>query len=1013
MEDQVNYLSLFIITASLALQLISIFVAVRLMRYVGKRTPALLLLLAAFLMAIRRSFSLFRVVTGGDVDLFGEIIGFMVSFVLLACFLYFSRIIAKLHQEMNRRTEAEKNLRDTTAKLQALIYAIPDIVVFKDFQGKHLIVNKAAEEFIGLRQDELAGRTNEDLLPADIAASCKKSDEEAMRSPRPVRSEEQGTGKNGCSVFLDTIKVPIHDEKGILHGLVSVSREITDRKRTEDKIIQLARQKELILNAAGEGIYGLDLSGNITFINPAAAQMLGWPVPELLGRCSHDLFHHSRADGSAYPREECPLHDALMTGAVQHVKDEVFWRKDGTSFPVEYVSTPIREDSWITGAVVVFKDISERKQIEEELKTAMIRAREEKAKSDSIIAAIGDAINIQDTNYRILYQNDVSLRFLGCHVGEYCYKAFQNRDQVCERCHLTMAFSDGGVHTLEQKRTTDSGVSYVEITGSPLRDGEGKIIAGIELVREITDRKRDEETIKKAMLQAYEEKARSEAIISAIADELVILDPEFRIMYQNKYSSDNVGDHVGEKCYKAVGNETGICEDCLAALSFKDGLTHRGEKISSSGNGTQHLDITASPLRDESGKIIAVVEMVRDMTDRKAAEQALRISEERLSKAQKMAHVGNWEKNYLTGHLYWSEEVYRIYGVDPSRFIPSSQAFRDAMHPDDRETYRKTLQAAINERKKLEMDFRVVRPDGEVRTVHTIGEVSYDSSGRRVLNSGTVQDITEQKAVEEALRKSHEQLEHLNRHLAERVREETEKNRAKDQQLQLRSRQAAMGEMIDNIAHQWRQPLNNLGLIVQGMQKRFSDGSLTTERMQEQAKIGMSLIRYMSQTINDFTNFFRDDKTIAHFKVKDVVATALSFMETSLKRNAITVKADISEDIRIKGYRNEYTQVVVNILNNARDIFVERGVRTRVITMSAFKENRASVLTIADNGGGIPDELMDRIFLPYFTTKRQNKGTGIGLYMSQMIIENNMNGKLSVHNNGEGAEFRIEVQDHD
>ena len=228
------------------------------------------------------------------------------------------------------------------------------------------------------------------------------------------------------------------------------------------------------------------------------------------------------------------------------------------------------------------------------------------------------------------------------------------------------------------------------------------------------------------------------------------------------------------------------------------------------------------------------------------------------------------------------------------------------------------------------------------------------------------------------MRRSHEQLEHLNRHLAERVREETEKNRAKDQQLQLRSRQAAMGEMIDNIAHQWRQPLNNLGLIVQGMQKKFSDGSLTTERMQEQAKIGMSLIRYMSQTINDFTNFFRDDKAIAHFKVKDVVATALSFMETSLKRNAITVKADIGEDIRIKGYRNEYTQVVVNILNNARDIFVERGVRSRIITLRAFKENRASVLIIADNGGGISDELMDRIFLPTLQPRRKTRGRASG-----------------------------------
>ena len=194
--------------------------------------------------------------------------------------------------------------------------------------------------------------------------------------------------------------------------------------------------------------------------------------------------------------------------------------------------------------------------------------------------------------------------------------------------------------------------------------------------------------------------------------------------------SDRIGDHVGENCYKVFENRTVICEDCQAELSFKDGRTHRGERISSSSRGPLHLDITASPLRDESGNIIAVVEMIRDMTERKAAEQALRISEERLSKAQKMAHVGNWEKDLVTGHLYWSEEVYRIYGLEPST-VYSHLAKRSGMPciPMIGRLSLKALQAAINERKKLEMDYRIVRPDGEVRTVHTIGEVSYDSVG--------------------------------------------------------------------------------------------------------------------------------------------------------------------------------------------------------------------------------------------------------------------------------------------
>ena len=303
-----------------------------------------------------------------------------------------------------------------------------------------------------------------------------------------------------------------------------------------------------------------------------------------------------------------------------------------------------------------------------------------------------------------------------------------------------------------------------------------------------------------------------------------------------------------------------------------------------------------------------------------------------------------------------------------------------------------------------DIEYENITKDGRRVWVQWMNKAVLDPAGNLagILSIGN--DVTER-------RKLLEQLEHLNRKLAERAWEEITKNRTREQLLQLQSRQAAMGEMIDNIAHQWRQPLNNLGLVLQGMEKKFANGSLSRERMQEQARTGMSLIRYMSQTINDFTNFFRHDKEMVIFRIKDVITTALSFMETSLKRNSITVVVDVADDVTVKGYRNEYTQVLVNILNNARDVFVERAIETPVITLHAFRENGWSSLTIADNGGGISSELIDKIFTPYFTTKEHNQGTGIGLYMSKTIIENNVNGKLTVRNTRDGAEFRLEVRD--
>ncbi|MCP4592820.1 MAG: response regulator, partial [bacterium] len=159
---------------------------------------------------------------------------------------------------------------------------------------------------------------------------------------------------------------------GSLADLVTLTVEASERKRAEEQVKRLSREVKLILDSAGEGIYGLDSAGKTTFINPAAARMVGWEVGELVGQPPHDVLHHTKPDGSPYAREECPIYAAFRDGDVHHVDDELFWKRDGTSFPVEYTSTPLLEHGELTGAVVVFRDIRERKQAETEL----LRAKE-------------------------------------------------------------------------------------------------------------------------------------------------------------------------------------------------------------------------------------------------------------------------------------------------------------------------------------------------------------------------------------------------------------------------------------------------------------------------------------------------------------------------------------------------------------------------------------------------------------------------------------------------------------
>jgi C4-dicarboxylate-specific signal transduction histidine kinase len=169
------------------------------------------------------------------------------------------------------------------------------------------------------------------------------------------------------------------------------------------------------------------------------------------------------------------------------------------------------------------------------------------------------------------------------------------------------------------------------------------------------------------------------------------------------------------------------------------------------------------------------------------------------------------------------------------------------------------------------------------------------------------------------------------------------------------------------------------------------------------------MIKMLSVEKANFRNYFRPDKEIADFKVAETITNTLSFIEDSFKKQNISIEVFAKNDPAIHGYRNEYMQVLLNILNNARDVLTEREIDDPKVTISIGMEGDRAVVRISDNAGGIPKEIINKIFDPYFTTKGPQQGTGVGLFMSKTIIEKNMDGRLSVCNIANGAEFRIEV----
>ena len=254
----------------------------------------------------------------------------------------------------------------------------------------------------------------------------------------------------------------------------------------------------------------------------------------------------------------------------------------------------------------------------------------------------------------------------------------------------------------------------------------------------------------------------------------------------------------------------------------------------------------------------------------------------------------------------------------------------------------------------------------------------------------------------EEISKHQNELEHK---IEDAVIKNTEQNSVMLQQ----GRLAAMGEMINNIAHQWRQPLNTLGLIIQKIELLHDREQLSSEKLEESVKKSQMLIDRMSTTIDDFRDFFSQGKVKDNFLLEALMDDVLSFMEGTLKEYDIEVSVKIEKLTKIYGYKNELMQVIVNIINNAKDALVENNVANKKITISCHAKNDELLLEIGDNAGGIPQEIIEKIFDPYFTTKEEGKGSGIGLYMSKTIIEENMQGRFSVINKGNGAAFIIKL----
>jgi len=268
-----------------------------------------------------------------------------------------------------------------------------------------------------------------------------------------------------------------------------------------------------------------------------------------------------------------------------------------------------------------------------------------------------------------------------------------------------------------------------------------------------------------------------------------------------------------------------------------------------------------------------------------------------------------------------------------------------------------------------------------------------------------VEKSESEKNYQELLKK-YELVVNQNRYLEKRIQEEVIKNKQKDHILIEQSRLAAMGGMVASIGHQWRQPLNNLSLLIHDVREALEFGEIDDQYIDRFTRESMLQIKHMSRTINDFRKFYKPNKEKILFSVGDSIEEALSIFSMSLKNHGIQVEFEYRGQQMAYGYPNEFSQVVLNILTNARDAFVQKDIRHRKLCIKIGESGEFVTAEFIDNAGGIEPPLLQKVFDPYFTTRPN--GTGLGLYLTKMILEK-MNGAISVENTGNGAKFCLSV----
>ncbi len=816
----------------------------------------------------------------------------------------------------------------------SILQSIRDAVIVFNGEGKVLFWNNAAETLLGYAEAKQIGQ----VLLSMIPERYREADNEGVtRLVKTAISRTMDNPVDACALTKDGREVPVELTIAPLGTrgedvFVGVVRDISDQKRLAEELTHLKKQFELILTATDEGIFGFDQEGRATFVNPAAAAMLGYSEDEFVGKPQHQLIHHTRPDGAPFPDDQCPIHSALRDGNVRIVEDDVFWKKDGTSFPVQYVSTPIIENGKIKGAVVYFRDISEQKKMSERLAHAVR------------IAGLGhwdwdivhDRLKLSDHMYRILGLTPGEIDFTYPKVIEFVHpedvRLFQSA--VMNSLHMGTPL-DGEWRIIQKNGST----RYLRVQGEVHFDTTCKPVRMIGTVHDITEWKEQERLL-------FESEQRYQSLVKYNPDGVCAFDLTGRFTDANEACEKIVGYSREELMGRTLWDMIVFPDDVpLAEHLFKVALNGKSlenvEFTLRRKNGSRvEVSVTTAPILVR-GKLVGLYTIIKDVTEQKLSRQKLMQSEERyrLLVESSLDAIGIHDGDKW---LFMNGPGLEMFGAASESDVIGKRVC-DFLDPDERETFKQYIRTILEDKKvvgRTEQKWRTV--DGRQIHSETVGlPIDYESKAAVQL---IIRDITERKRSEEMLLKS-EKL-------------------------------SAVGQLAAGVAHEIRNPLTAL--------KGFAQ--LLTSACGDPAKRYLDIMQNELDRIDVILNelLILAKPQAVRFRPQPI-GTVLQEVITLLSTQAIMKNVVIESSVDPRGpmvncEKNQLKQVFVNIIKNAIEAMPNGG----RLSITAETDSDMVCIQFSDEGEGIPEELIPKLGEPFFTTKE--KGTGLGLLMSHRII---------------------------